>query len=178
MLWERSPANGRGFVALPTFADWRDSAKTLSGLAASAGIVQIPIARTAVEVPESAALESVTPSFFTVLGVKPLLGRVPDPSDVFVPGGRSDGGVAISERLWRSRFGADPSIVGQVIRIASPPRPVPVVGVLPDNFQPLGSVDIWEVISVDGAAGARATRVLRVFARWRRRPRWSRREPR
>jgi putative ABC transport system permease protein len=165
MLWERSPQNGRGFVALPTFADWRDSAKTLSGLAASAGIVQIPIARTAAEVPESAALESVTPSFFTVLGVQPLLGRVPDQSNVFVPGGRSDGGLAISERLWRTRFGADPSIVGQTIRIASPPRPVPVVGVLPENFQPLGAADMWEVISVDGAAGARATRVLRVFAR-------------
>jgi predicted permease len=165
MLWERSPQNAKGFVALPTFADWRDSARTLAGLAASAGIVQIPIARSAAEVPESVALESVTPSFFTVLGVQPLLGRVPDQRDVFVPGGQSSGGLAISERLWRTRFGADPSIVGQTIRIASPPRPVPVVGILPDNFQPLGPADLWEVISVDGASGARATRVLRVFGR-------------
>src|SRR5688572_1462286 len=49
MLWERSPQNVNGFVALPTVADWRDSAKTLSGVAASAGIIQIPIARTAAE---------------------------------------------------------------------------------------------------------------------------------
>jgi putative ABC transport system permease protein len=165
MLWEQSPQNVRGFVSLSTFADWRDSARTMTGLAASAGIVQIPITRTADDLPESAALESVTPSFFTVLGVRPILGQAPDQSHVFVPGGPSTGGIAISERVWRTRFGADPSIVGQTIRIASPPRPVPVVGVLPAGFQPLGEADIWEVISVDGITGARATRVLRVIGR-------------
>lgn len=132
-------------MALATFADWRDSAKSLSGVAATAGIIQIPIAKAAEDLPESVPLESVTPSFFTVLGVTPLVGRAPDQSNVYVPG-RSDGGVALSERLWRTRFAADPSIVGQTIRIGSPPRPVPVVGILPAAFQPLGTTDVWEVI--------------------------------
>ncbi len=91
-------------------------------MGATAGIIQIPIARNAEELPESVALESVTPS-----------------------------------------FAADPSIVGQTIRIASPPRPVPIVGVLPADFQPLGETDIWEVIDIGGAAGARTTRILRVL---------------
>ena len=164
MIWERSAQNPRSFVALATFADWRDSTKTLSGVAATAGIVQIPIAKGADDLPESVPLESVTPSFFTVLGVTPLVGRAPDESHVYFPG-RSDGGVAMSERLWRTRFAADPSIVGQTIRIGSPPRPVPVVGILPAAFQPLGTTDVWEVISVDGAGGARSTRVLRVIGR-------------
>ena len=164
MIFERSGQNPRNFVALATFADWRDSAKSLSGVAATAGIIQIPIARGAEDLPESVPLESVTPSFFTVLGVTPLAGRTPDESHVYFPG-RSDGGVAISERLWRTHFAADPSIVGQTIRVGSPPRPVPVVGVLPAGFQPLGTADVWEVISVEGAAGARATRVLRVIGR-------------
>ena len=119
-------------MALATFADWRDSAKTLSGVGATAGIIQIPIAKGADELPESVPLESVTPSFFTVLGVTPLVGRAPDESNVYFPG-RSDGGVAISERLWRTRFAADPSIVGQTIRVGSPPV-VPVVGILPASF--------------------------------------------
>ena len=164
MIWERSTQNSRSFVALATFADWRDSTKTLSGVAATAGIVQIPIAKGADELPDSVPLESVTPSFFSVLGVTPLLGRAPDESHVYGPG-RSDGGVAISERLWRARFAADPSSVGQTIRVGSPPRPVPVVGILPAAFQPLGTTDVWEVIDVDGAAGARSTRVLRVVGR-------------
>jgi putative ABC transport system permease protein len=166
MLWERSAQNPRNFVALATYADWRDSAKGFSGVAATGGTIQIPVARGAEDLPESLPLESVTPSFFTVLGVTPLIGRSPDDSNVYFPG-RSDGGVAISERLWRTRFGADPSIVGQTIRVGSPPRPVPVVGILPADFQPLGTTDVWEVISVDGAAGARATRALRVIARMR-----------
>ena len=78
MIWERSTQNPRNFVALQTFADWRDSAKTLSGVGATAGIIQIPIATGADELPESVPLESVTPSFFTVLGVTPLVGRAPD----------------------------------------------------------------------------------------------------
>jgi putative ABC transport system permease protein len=163
MIWERSAQNARNFVALATFADWRDSAEALSGVAATAGIVQIPIARGAEDLPESVPLESVTPSFFTVLGVTPLAGRAPDESNVYFPG-RSDGGVAISERLWRTRFASDPSIVGQTIRVGSPPRLVPVVGILPAAFQPLGATDVWEVISVDGVGG-RANRVLRVIAR-------------
>jgi putative ABC transport system permease protein len=166
MLWERSARNPRNVVSLQTFADWRDSSKTLAGVAATAGIVQIPITRSAEDLPESVPLDSVTPSFFTVLGVRPLLGRPPDQSNVYMPG-QSEGGIAISERLWRTRFGADPSIVGRTIRVGSPPRPVPVVGILPAGFQPLGSTDIWEVISVDGASNARATRVLRVIGRMR-----------
>ena len=164
MIWERSAQNPRNFVALATYADWRDSAKALSGVAATAGTIQIPIARGAEDLPESVPLESVTPSFFTVFGVTPLVGRAPDDSHIYFPG-RSDGGVAISERLWRTRFAGDASIVGQIIRVGSPPRPVPIVGILPEAFQPLGTTDVWEVISVDGAAGARATRVLRVIGR-------------
>jgi putative ABC transport system permease protein len=166
MIWERAARNPRNVVSFQAFADWRDSSKTLAGVAATAGIVQIPIARSAEELPESVPLDSVTPSFFTVLGVRPLLGRPPDQSNVYMPG-QSEGGIAISERLWRTRFGADPSIVGQTIRLGSPPRPVPVVGILPAGFQPFGSTDIWEVISVDGASNARATRVLRVIGRMR-----------
>jgi putative ABC transport system permease protein len=167
VLWERSEQSPRALVSMPTFVDWRDSTRSFSGLAASAGMIQIPISRGTEELPETAALESVTPSFFTVLGVVPLFGRLPDESNVFFPG-RTDGGIVISERLWRVRFGADPSIVGQTIRIASPPRPVPVLGVLPADFQPFGATDMWEVISVDGASGdARRTRMLRVIGRLR-----------
>jgi putative ABC transport system permease protein len=166
MLWERSARNPKSAVAMPTFTDWRDSARTLSGVAASGGVIQIPIAKNADELPESVALDSVTPSFFTVFGVTPLLGGVPDQRNVVGPG-QLTGGIAVSERLWRVRFGADPSIVGQSIRIGSPPRLVPIVGILPAGFQPLGATDIWEVISVDGASGARATRVLRVVGRMR-----------
>jgi hypothetical protein len=72
MLWERSAQNPRSFVSLQTFADWRDSARSFTNVAASAGALQIPIARGVDEVPESAVLESVTPSFFTVYrGVLP-----------------------------------------------------------------------------------------------------------
>jgi putative ABC transport system permease protein len=166
MIWERSPQNPRSLVSPETFADMRDSGRTFTDLAASGGIAQIPMARGADELPEVAGLESVTPSYFTVLGVTPLLGRVPNESDV-AAAPPSAGGIAIGERLWRTRFGADPNIVGRTVRVGSPPMPRPVIGILPGDFQPSGETDAWEVISVEGFNNARGTRILRVFGRMR-----------
>jgi putative ABC transport system permease protein len=159
MLWERSARNPRSSVSFAAFTDWRDSAKSFSGVAASAGAIQIPIAERADELAEVAALESVTPSYFTVLGVQPLLGQLLDDNNV------ARGGIAIGERLWRTRFGSAPDIIGRNLRIGSPPRSSPIVGVLPGNFQPLGETDVWEVIAVEGLENARTTRVLRVIGR-------------
>jgi predicted permease len=54
--------------------------------------------------------------------------------------------VVISHALWRSRFGADPAAVGRTLSLDSPNAPVrrvPIVGVLPVNFEmPIGTADI------------------------------------
>ena len=63
-------------------------------------------------------------NYFDVLRLNPLLGRLY----------RTDHerSVVISERLWRSRFGGDPGVVGGPIRINS--RPFLLVGVAPRDF--------------------------------------------
>jgi hypothetical protein len=43
--------------------------------------------------------------------------------------------VVVSDRLWRSRFGSDPGIVGRSIRIDG--GSVPIVGVMPADFDPM-----------------------------------------
>ena len=69
----------------------------------------------------------VSPNFFDVLGIKPILGRS------FVPDDDTPGAPAVlvvSYSYWQRKFGGDPRIVGQVFEMND--RPHTVVGVLPN----------------------------------------------
>jgi putative ABC transport system permease protein len=71
-----------------------------------------------------------TANLFAVLGMQPLVSRTLAPSDE-----QSDATpvVVINERLWRSRFSADPGVVGQTIHLNG--LAYTVVGVVPTEFQ-------------------------------------------
>ena len=89
--------------------------------------------------PERVDGEIVTASYFATFGVQPIVGRVfsaeeDKPGQAHV--------VVISERLWRTKFQADPSIVGQSIRINA--MPTMVIGVMPMSFDPLlNNTALW-----------------------------------
>jgi len=80
---------------------------------------------------EPISLSSVDIAFnlFTLVGVEPIAGRTFRP-DEEQPG--SDGVVIISESLWRTRFNADPSLIGQTILVDEEPRQV--VGIMPASL--------------------------------------------
>ncbi len=81
--------------------------------------------------PETLFTHEVTHDFFSVLGVGPVLGRP------FLPEEDREGGpkvVILSDGLWRSRFAADPAILGREVRLDRVPHRV--VGVLPPDFNP------------------------------------------
>ena len=90
--------------------------------------------------PVQAAIARVSPSFFAVFGVRPELGRVFAEAE-----GRPEGDrvVMLSDALWRSRYGADPSIVGRTVTLDS--TAYTVVGVLPASakFAFMGPANVW-----------------------------------
>jgi putative ABC transport system permease protein len=73
----------------------------------------------------------VTPSYFPLLGLTPIAGRLLDPSDEHA-GGRA---VVLNAPYWRARFGGDPGVVGSAVTIDGAPRNV--VGVLSQTNGPL-----------------------------------------
>jgi putative ABC transport system permease protein len=85
---------------------------------------------------------SVTANFFRTLGVSPVLGR--DFSDTDDRNGFKNRVVILGNKFWRSRFGADPNIIGKTLRLND--RACIVVGVLPPGepwindqaYQPFG----------------------------------------
>jgi putative ABC transport system permease protein len=72
----------------------------------------------------------VSSGFFRAIGFQPRLGRAFDAREL------EEGGPAVvilGDEVWRTRFGADPGILGRQIRLDGEPRMV--VGVLPPEFQ-------------------------------------------
>jgi len=104
---------------------------------------------------ESFKGDIVSGSFFSVLGVKALLGRTITAEDDNVPGGQPV--VVISYNFWRRRFASDPAIVGRNIVLNGQPNTI--IGVTPPGFfgvsvgyatplwKPGGNDDVGEVMA-------------------------------
>jgi putative ABC transport system permease protein len=79
----------------------------------------------------------VSEGFFRALGLGPAQGRAFSPEEDRQGGPRA---VVISDNLWRSYFGGDPSLVGKEAIINGEPRVI--VGILPPDFQFESPVDV------------------------------------
>src|SRR5437868_25200 len=89
--------------------------------------------------PERLRLSWVTPSIYSVLGAKPLLGRLFTDTDA---NKGAPAIVVISERLWRTRFGGNRRVIGETIDVDGEPRYI--VGVMPASFAfPEARTPIW-----------------------------------
>ncbi len=90
--------------------------------------------------PVQIAVARVSPNFFGLLGVQPELGR-----DFTAEEGRPEGKpvVMLSDALWRTRYHADPEIIGQTVKLDA--MASTVIGVLPANvqFPFVGKAEIW-----------------------------------
>lgn len=71
----------------------------------------------------------VKSGLFEVAAVPPLLGRVIEARDT-LPGAAPV--VVLSHALWKERYGADPGLVGRVLRLNG--QPTEVVGVMPEGY--------------------------------------------
>ena len=82
----------------------------------------------------------VSADYFPVLGVKPIAGRFFLPEEDKVPG--RDTVALLSERFWRTQFGADPNVVGKTIKLNR--QPFTVAGVVPEK-----AATLMRVLQVD-----------------------------
>ena len=85
----------------------------------------------------------VTSSFFPVLRVSPAMGRT-FASQEEQPG--VPGVAVLSQELWRSRFAADPNILGKAITVDGIKRNV--IGVMPAGFAFPGDAALWLPLAV------------------------------
>jgi predicted permease len=72
----------------------------------------------------------VSGQYFEAVAIKPFLGRLLQRADDDHPGASSN--AVLSWGAWKSLFGADPNIVGSVVRINK--LPYTIIGVTPEGF--------------------------------------------
>ena len=129
------PAAGFPF-SLTAYETIRDGNHSLSGVTA---FCAEGMTLTGVGEPVHLSASLVSPNFFGVLQVQPMLGRG------FQPGEGEGGGkpvVVISQRLWQSRFASDPGILGRAVALNQ--DAYTIIGVMPLGFPfPFTGTDVW-----------------------------------
>lgn len=138
-IWERDFEKGRDHdsVMAANFLDWKNRTTVFDSMSAHAGG---SVNLTGLAEPERIRAARVSASVFSVLGARPVAGRLFLP-DEDQPGHQRV--VIISGRLWKSRFGADPEVVGRSITLNN--QDYEVVGVMSPEFAlPLNEdSEIW-----------------------------------
>jgi predicted permease len=110
---------------------------------------------------EPVEIAEISASAFTLARVQPLIGRTLTAADD-MPGAAPV--VVIGYDLWRTRFAADPQVIGRVVRLGT--SQVAVVGVMPERFAFPIRQSIWMPLRLQaGEYPPRGGPPLRVFAR-------------
>jgi len=119
---------GNSTLSYPNFADWKDDRKVFT--AASAVRSNENFNLTGSGEPERLQGRLVSAGFFSLLGIKPLLGR-----DFLAEDDRPGATptVILSYGLWSRRFGSDQSIAGKQITLNN--QSYTIIGVSSQDFQ-------------------------------------------
>ena len=148
---KQSAAEGIGGASPADFWDWQEQSQTFEQLVAIGGG---GFALTGVEIPETFSAARVSTNFFDAVHATPLLGRTFRPEDGSL---KSPDTIVLSYRLWQQRFGADPSIVGQMLGDTG----TEVIGIMPADFKWPVSAECWIPFSRD--SGEMRNRANRYF---------------
>jgi putative ABC transport system permease protein len=160
----RQAAGERAWPALQ-WQDWQKQAQSFDGIAAYAWTFNFLIRSDGSESMEGMV---VSPGYFKVAGLEPILGRAfldtegaPNSTPVIILG----------YDLWRRTFNGDPNVIGTPLRMSRREAPLTIVGVMPPgvrflpspavvqepNYDVNAQVDFWIPV-IPAAAGLRQPR--------------------
>jgi putative ABC transport system permease protein len=161
-VYSREPESDRQPFSIAGFFELQEGTRRFEELVAWCGA---SANLTGVEEPIPLRAQWTSRGFFQFLGVHAALGRVPS-ADEEKPGAPKV--VLLGDALWRSRFGADPGILGKTLTLNG--QPFTVIGVLPRDFIFLAQgADLAApiVLETDPRRDRRASGFLRVLGRLR-----------
>jgi predicted permease len=131
LIYIRQSAPGTGdentAFSVPEIEDLRASVKTLSAFGdfSAFGFTMIGLGE-----PREVQAGVVSGTYFDVVGLHPVLGRLIGPQD---DGPKADGVVVLTYRFWTTTLKKDPSVLGKTVRLGSGPmgtRTATIIGIL------------------------------------------------
>jgi putative ABC transport system permease protein len=128
--------NGRRMQAAsePNFEDWKHGTRSFRAMAEmSPGPAPVVVRGQSAMIPGA----GVSREFFDVMGVRPVIGRSFDESELRVGGTPA---AVVSYRFWQNRLGGT-SIEGQTLRTGT--TTYQIVGVLPEGFDYPAASEYW-----------------------------------
>ncbi len=167
LVYIRQSAPGLGATNLtfsvPEIADFKSRVTTISAFGDFS-----TIAFTMIGIGEPRVVQAgvVSGSFFEVMGLRPVLGRLLNPGD---DGLNAAGAAVLTHRFWTSSLNSDPTVIGKTISLG--PRTATVVGVLePSVPYPADTEIIANVVTSPHHLGAtmitgRTHRMTELFGR-------------
>lgn len=145
MLWKENAKQNlhEDGTSIPSFLDWRAQSQTFADMAVFASVNSVFL--TAGDDPEPARIVRASANLFSLLGVKPALGRVFSSEEEE----RRERVVVLGYDLWRRRFSGDPNVVGKTLGING--QTSQVIGVMPEGFYfPTKEAQLWEPATLFG----------------------------
>jgi predicted permease len=143
MVWEERKDGGRIESTFGAYRAFVERSKTFEALAVTKAWQPTLLGETQ---PERLEGQSVSASYFRVLGVSPILGRdFLEAEDVL----NGPNVAIISEGLWRRRFGGDREIIGRQARLDD--NGYTIIGVMPQSFENVlaPAAELWSPLQYD-----------------------------
>ncbi len=171
LIYIRQTAQGNGDgnadFSVPEIADLSSRVKTLNSFGdfSTVGFTMIGLGE-----PRSVQAGVVSGSYFNVMGLRPVLGRLLGPND---DGPKAQGAVVLTYRFWTAALKSDPKILGKTVRLDSffDAKSATIVGVLePCVPYPADTEIIANIVTSSHhlsatMVGSRIHRMTELFAR-------------
>jgi putative ABC transport system permease protein len=146
-------------VSPPNLLDWHDRSRSFDSIGGFFPGVGAMVMANPDGTGESISRQWVSSRFFEALGVQPIAGRTFNQDDE-----RQRARVAVmNEVFWRTRFAADPSIVGRELRLDG--EQYKIVGIVPSTVQLVGPTNIWALVPIDRRPQLRGIHVFQAIGR-------------
>src|SRR6266436_1205031 len=124
--------------SVPEIQDLRASVKTLTsfGEFSTVGFTMIGL-----DEPREVRAGVVDGSYFGVVGLRPVLGRLIGPQD---DGPKAAGAVVLTYRFWSATLKSDPSVIGKTVRLGSiGDRSATIIGILEPSIPYPANTEIF-----------------------------------
>src|SRR5947199_1096178 len=140
-IWEtRVGEEGTGRAPIAESLDWKRQNHVFQDIALSSFDEETVLSGAGA--PEHITVQHLKPNFFSLLGVRRILGRIFFPSEMQ----DHDQTIVISYSFWKTHFNKNPNVLGKTLKLSG--MPSTVVGVMPEGFAPFdGGTIVWQPVN-------------------------------